>query len=138
MNTLIRSSWALMELASARDNLADYGPQSDQASQADAKPSSVSVSPPRGSARLMGLLMALGDSEGHPGAIPGLQERASDRRAGGAPRNPGRLWQCWTTSATSWAGRATGSARGCGLTCWTPRHLPTTSTISNCRELLQD
>lgn len=77
MNTLDEVQLALMELASARDNLADYGPHSYRASQRLDE----ALQRVRGALRevrdgSMGLLMALGDSEGHPGAIPGLQERA--------------------------------------------------------------
>lgn len=79
MNTLDEVQLALMELASARDNLADYGPLSFQASQRLDE----ATQRLRGALRevreeAMGLLVALGESEGHPGAFPGLQERALD------------------------------------------------------------
>ena len=79
MNTLDEVQLALMELASARDNLADYGPLSYQAHEQ----LHGALQRVRGALRevregAMGLLMALGESEGQPGAFPGLQDRALD------------------------------------------------------------
>jgi hypothetical protein len=68
---------ALMEIASARDQLADYGPQSFQGNQR----MSEAIQRMRGTLQelqraSMALLVTIGDSEGQPGAFPGLQERA--------------------------------------------------------------